>query len=448
MMKVPGILIPLLLVAGSMTLAAEEPASAGANVEGMEVGESIDVRVVNVEAVVTDRHGQRIKGLSPADFRLLVDGKEVPVDYFTEIRGGAAVEAHGDGPASPVSGSVGRNLLVFIDQSFSVQAQLDLVLRRLEKDLRQIGPADQVALVAADPDGHLRVLSDWTSDSARLAAILDEVRRQPAGGARLRVALDTIESDRVLRNMVETADAWGGFSGLNGAELGHWWDLREATQPEGVSTLERYSAIERSDASAFADDSFEMSVLAAMRAFSSAPGRKVMLLLSGGWPAGVEPRVTEGANLLGYSLYPVDVSGLQTAPVRVNADRSGYGELGSFSDRSTFITSSWERRAHYGLEVLARETGGKASLNGLRETALERTLEDTEAYYWLGFSPAWKADGRKHDIRLEVRTSGLRVRARRSYSDLSLRAQQALEAESRRVIEAARAASPASPGAK
>jgi VWFA-related protein len=428
--------IPLLVLAGSLPLSAAVPETPAAGAE-VEVGESIDVRVVNVEGVVTDRRGQRIKGLSAADFRLLVDGKEVPIDYFTEIRGGAAVEGQGEGTASPASGAVGRNLLVFIDQSFTVQSQLDLVLRRLQENLQQLGPGDQVALVAADPEGHLRVLSDWTSDPARLVSLLDQVRRQPTNGMHLRAALDSVDNDRVLRNMAETGNAWGDATGLGSSEIGHWWDLREATQPEGVSTLERYSVIERSDTAAFASDTFGTSVLAAMRAFSSAPGRKVMLLLSGGWPAGSEPRVVEGANLLGYSLYPVDVSGLQTAPVRVNADRFGYGELGSYSDRNVFVTSSWERRVQYGLEVLARDTGGKASLNGLREAALERTLEDIESYYWIGFSPSWKADGRKHDIRLEARGSGLNVRARRSYSDLSLRAQQALEEQSRRVIAAA-----------
>lgn len=106
----------------------------------MEIGESIDVRVVNVEAVVTDRSGQHIKGLKPTDFRLLVDGKEVLVDYFTEIRRGAAVEANGDVPASPVSGTVGRNLLIFVDQSYTIQTQLALVLRRLEEDLDRLAP--------------------------------------------------------------------------------------------------------------------------------------------------------------------------------------------------------------------------------------------------------------------------------------------------------------------
>lgn len=439
-MKVPGTLIPLLLLAGSLSVSAQEPAPAGAKVEGMEVGESIDVRVVNVEAIVTDSRGQRIKGLKPEDFRLLVDGKEVPIDYFTEIRGGAAVEVHGDGPVSPVSGTVGRNLLVFIDQSFSIQAQLDLVLRRLGEDLDRLAPGDQIALVAADQQGHLKILTDWTSDTARLRAVLDEVRRQPTSGVHFRAALESLENDQVLRNMASTGNVWGDSPSspnlVERGEIGEWWDLRAATQPDDVSTLERYSALERHDVGIWADDSVGLAALAAMRAFSSAPGRKVMLLFSGGWPGGREPRIIEAANLLGYSLYPVDVAGLEAQAVPLGVAQAGLAASDANAGYNGFITSPWEQRAHFGFEDLARETGGKASLNGLREAALERTLEDTESYYWLGFSPTWNADGKKHDIRLKVR-SGLRVRARRSYSDLSLRAQQALEEQSRRVIAAA-----------
>jgi len=43
-------------------------------------GETIDVRVVNVEVVVTDGSGNRVNGLKPADFHLKVDGKEVTPD--------------------------------------------------------------------------------------------------------------------------------------------------------------------------------------------------------------------------------------------------------------------------------------------------------------------------------------------------------------------------------
>jgi VWFA-related protein len=432
LMKNPARMIPLLLLAGSMSLAAQG-AAPGADIE---IGESIDVRVVNVEAVVTGRRGERIQGLSPAEFRLLVDGKEVPIDYFTEVRGGTAVEARGTGPASPVTGTVGRNLLVFVDQSFTIQSQLSLVLRLLEENIDRLGPEDRMALVAADPDGHLKVLSDWTSDAGRLRSLLAELRNQPTGGAHLRVALDSLKNDRILLNMVETGNAWGDANVLTQPEIGQWWDLRAARQPEDLSTLELYVAAKYSDTALWAADSFSSSALAAMRAFSSAPGRKAMLLFSGGWPAGVEPRVIEAANLLGFSLYPVDVSGLQSSAVPFDASQPGLS-ADTANVSYGLISSEWEQRVEYGFEVMARETGGKALLDGKRESAFERTLDDTSSYYWLGFSPTWKADGRRHDIRLEVRGSGLKVRARRGYSDLSPRAQQALEAESRRVLSTA-----------
>src|SRR5688572_1655329 len=52
-------------------------------------GEVLDVRVVNVEVVVTDKDGERVRGLGAKDFRLKVDGQEVPIDFFSEILGGA-----------------------------------------------------------------------------------------------------------------------------------------------------------------------------------------------------------------------------------------------------------------------------------------------------------------------------------------------------------------------
>ena len=98
-------------------------------------GESIDVRVVNVEAVVTDRKGERVSGLTAGDFRLLVDGVEVPVDYFTEVADGVARPASqaGEGsvpaPLAPTAaGPVGRSYLFFIDESLSIAAQRDVVL--------------------------------------------------------------------------------------------------------------------------------------------------------------------------------------------------------------------------------------------------------------------------------------------------------------------------------
>jgi hypothetical protein len=53
--------------------------------------ESLDVSVVNVDVVVTDRNGNRVQGLKRGDFQLLQDGREVEIVNFDEI--GAPVPA-------------------------------------------------------------------------------------------------------------------------------------------------------------------------------------------------------------------------------------------------------------------------------------------------------------------------------------------------------------------
>jgi hypothetical protein len=76
--------------------------------------ETLDVRVVNVETVVTDRDGRPVRGLSAEDFRLRVDGREVPIEFFTEVADGTTAEEKAGAPAAPIPAgeAVWRNYLV------------------------------------------------------------------------------------------------------------------------------------------------------------------------------------------------------------------------------------------------------------------------------------------------------------------------------------------------
>ena len=153
--------------------------------------DTIDVRVVNVEVVVTDRDGSRVQGLQVGDFELLVDGEPVPIGYFTEIDDGTArgaTEQRIDEEAMPAVPSlepdepVRTNYLVFIDEYFAVRKQRDRVLKRLERDLAELGPHDQVALVAFDGRNVAR-LTDWTGARDELRDAFREARKREALGA-------------------------------------------------------------------------------------------------------------------------------------------------------------------------------------------------------------------------------------------------------------------------
>jgi len=350
-------------LAGFLICLAVLPAAA------QEYTESIDVRVVNVETVVTDAQGQKVKGLTAADFRLLVDGREVPVEYFSEIEEGKAAAGR-EGAVTP--GGPGRSYLVFLDDSFSIAAHRDSVLAGIAADLERLGPEDRMAVLAFD-GRKLDVLCPWTADRGALAAALAAARQRPTGGGQYLAQIDDMAED------VELAKIAGS------------WILLEMLG-------------ERRHEEAYSQAGYTTGALAAaLEGFAAPPGRKVLFLITAGWqivraPAYYGP-VVRTANRLGYTLYPVDTVNLDPKP------------LGA-------------------LEWLAGTTGGKVVKAALDRSAFAEALADSGSYYGLGFTPAWKGNDRGHQIRVEVRRTGVAVRSRQSFTDLSRQGQTAMRAES------------------
>src|SRR6185369_7422301 len=266
-------------LAGFLICLAVLPAAA------QEYTESIDVRVVNVETVVTDAQGQKVKGLTAAEFRLRVDGREAPVEYFSEIEEGTAAAGR-EGAVTP--GGPGRSYLVFLDDSFSIAAHRDSVLAGIAADLERLGPEDRMAVLAFD-GRKLDVLCPWTADRGALAAALAAARQRPTGGGQYLAQIDDMAED------VELAKIAGS------------WILLEMLG-------------ERRHEEAYSQAGYTTGALAAaLEGFAAPPGRKVLFLITAGWqivraPAYYGP-VVRTANRLGYTLYPVDTVNLDPKPL-------------------------------------------------------------------------------------------------------------------------------------
>lgn len=392
-------------------------------------GEVIDVRVVNVEVVVTDRQSNRVQDLKPGDFRLTVDGKEVPIEYFTEVRGGQSVAAPvAEGTAAPAGppsagtgGAVGTSYLLFVDDFFSVPFQRNEVLQSMKVQVAQLRPEDRMAIVAWD-GGRIEVLSNWSGSQAQLTRALDAAMGRKARG------LDRVTELRTFRNEMAFSQQTVGdeaplslesrmtASGLSGPELNYAAVLER--QVEGAVS----------------------ATVSALRGFANPPGRKVLLLLSGGWPFSITSyirgdgaiptsrEVPDGeqllrplsntANLLGYTIYPVDVPGVGTAVATSEAEAPA--ALNSFT----------EQEIEGSLRFLAQETGGTPLVNTNRMAALAQTNADISSYYWLGFTPAWKKDDQRHKVDVKVTRPGLEVRSRTGFLDLSKKAEVSMMVES------------------
>lgn len=415
-------------------------------------GDVIDVRIVNLEVVVTDRQGNRVIGLAPDDFVLRVDGQEKPIEFFSEIAGGLAREVATSGtravPGTPgveVGKVVGTNYLVFIDDFFPIKRDRNVVLESIARDLGNLRPEDRMAIVAFD-GRRLDMLTSWTGSTTQLERALRQARGRPALGLQRRIELARVRAsqgngfDSVLPNV--------------GLLLGQ--EERAYTELLSDQTERMVEA-----------------AAASVRSFAAPDGRKVMMLLSGGWPfdptqiassnsdvpvleilgnrgdRAFKP-LADMANLFGYTLYPVDVPGLQYSGPTVDSNAGGLpnslasvqrgrradGTVGAdpgpvapgfptsnvtanLVSQSSVDPLSIEHELQAGIGILARRTGGRVLLNSNRKRALEAVAQDTRSYYWLGFNADRQRDDREHKIEIEVRDPRLKVRTRKSFLDLS-----------------------------
>ena len=422
--------------AAAQTPPAPEPAAQAAPLDVF--GETIEVRVVNVEVVVTDRDGNRVIGLPAEDFTLVVDGEVVPIEFFSEVVGGRAVEPDATGEATALPGmpaavageSVGTRYLVFIDDYFSIARDRNRLLLELADDLGFLGPDDRMAVVAFD-GRQVEMLTTWTGSERELTRVLSDARTRTTGG--LNRLSELRQHDRALF----------------GARTQRSFDtIQDLPVEQRLFAQQTATKVERSVGAA----------IAALRGFARPPGRKVMLLLAGGWPfsaagyavgnrtvleSGDVPSgdevfgpLVDAANLLGYTLYPVDVPGLSDAS-GADVERGGLLATGlrvepeqQFEGLSSSVLTDRESNIEHSLRYVAEETGGEALINARAVRPLATVAQDTRSYYWLGFTPQRQRDDRRHDVRVRVGRPGLAVRTRDSFLDLSRQAERTMAVES------------------
>ncbi len=136
--------------------------------------EEARVERVVVDAYVTDRYGDPIAQLGPADFRVRVDGKSVElesVDWIPaelpELPVGEALSAAPAGSPVPLA-APGRLIVFFFQTDFERSRLLGLVRMGLQarRFLEDLLPTDRVAVVSYD--SHLKLRQDFTNDRHKI----------------------------------------------------------------------------------------------------------------------------------------------------------------------------------------------------------------------------------------------------------------------------------------
>ncbi|MGH9442016.1 MAG: VWA domain-containing protein [Thermoanaerobaculia bacterium] len=380
-------------------------AAARLSAQSSGVSENVNVRVMDIDVVVTEKDGRPVRDLRRDEFQVRVDRKPVSIDYFAAVQDSSVREPDlttlsPDLVLNPFekagNASVPRHFLIFFDASLS-PAGRQRSGEALKELVARMGPSDD-AVILAEGGVKVEMLSDWTSNRENLISSL--VTAEKARPETLR----RLERERQTIREIDLAGRVAAR--VSRARMHEEEEYREVARM--IAHLNE-----------------------AISLFGGKPGKKIFLDISGGFE--IEP----GATLLAYAergsvptlSFRRDVSAeLKSLTERANAmevtiftfDARGLIAPGveASNEPPLAAQSLFAREATQGgLALLAEETGGKAYLTQNRfEGALESVSRDVSSYYSLGVNLKSLPSESAHRIDVAVDRPGLLVRARKNYT--------------------------------
>jgi len=428
--------------------------SAAAQQPQRSYGETLEIRVINIDAVVTDRSGNPVTGLTRDDFELFENGKRKEVSNFLEVNERAAAAA-----GTPPAQTERRHLIVFVDntslQPFNRDRVLNAMKAFIEATMRTgvdgafIG--DEAIVASWNPG--LKENLALTTDRARVLAALQSMIATTGLGTMLRAERERVQNE--LRQMPgdyqsSTAIKSGGLAPAPEPEPG-------STRPGSPSNIVRVDEKPPYDRALGAVRQYADSVMldtkqkadalkTLMLAFRGVQGRKALILVTESFstqPARQmfeyldsikdqfdrgnfqNPRaeimrynddplfqtVTSTANAAGITLYAVSAGGVTSG-----SDFSDASDRGSTAQQQTVAGKAPGKFADQSLQELAAATGGLA-VTGSNDFArgFERIASDLTMYYSLGYRADSPANDMIRKVEVKVKKPGVVVRYRESF---------------------------------
>ena len=389
-----------------------------------QVRESIEVRVLELEATVLDRAGKPVEGLTRDDFQVRIGNRAAPITNFFAVRDGSVVVDDADGlkPVVTPTTSIPTSLVIFIDDLHlspgSRKHALDALKRYVSANL---GPNTTATLIRYNRHFDVRLrpterpgpvineldklaleppaFHDAMREEQRMIELIDAVLFGDGKGGRgaadvagespdtifVRIedfaekrSTDVDRTINALEDAIELASAFTGRRALlyvsdglpqqPAFELFEYWERASRNAPQNV----------------WRQETGRMDLSKAMRFDRSDAFR----------------RLVQSAQRANVAIYSFDAGGLR-----------GYEGRGveSFATKERLNTMVMQSNQRGGLQYVADESGGMYIANDNNvDRVLARMSEQFSSYYSIGVQP------RTGDIVIKVKNRpDLRVVASR-----------------------------------
>jgi VWFA-related protein len=397
--------------------------------------ETIEVRVINVDVVVTGKDGRPVSGLTKEDFELFENGKPQAISNFLEMRPenspvppppGSPQPAPADTPPPPDTRA--RNVVFFLDTTTIHPFTRDRIFKPLEKFLRRAMRAgDHVMIVSWNPG--LKVDLEFTNDVAAATRTLDRLIATTTQALSTKFDREMTEqriagmpADYALRN--EKPDI---NDAIREAELyAHKVMFQQSQRVEALkSVMSSLRGIGGRNAMVVFTD--QLSINPAFPVFDFIERVKeqfnngqmyVSRVAAQRYDDPTLPKqIADVANSSGITLYPISASGLGIDMSSISAENRG-----TFTAITSEMTHSDE--SLLAMHEIAAATGGKALTNSNNfDLAFDTLTQDMISYYSLGYHTEGQRQDAVRTISVKLRKKGYTLRARETFIEKSLKSE-------------------------
>jgi VWFA-related protein len=387
--------------------------------------ESIDVRVINVDVVVTDKKGNPVTGLKKEDFEIYENGNLKPISNFYEVDnskgapvGPQAVDANPT-PALPkpvrvdeIPENQKRRIIIYIDNLSLAPFNRNRVFKQMKEFIMQVmRPGDEAMLATFNRSMKVRV--PFSRDPVQIQTTLDIILGESAMGlsnkSERKQSEDQIKDAQSYNEALATARTYA-----ESVEN----DLRQSQ--EALSGLmATLAGVEGKKILVLTSEGFPMQ-----------PGREMFTYLDEvakdkNWTNGTSSMlegmqfdshelirdIARTANANGITMYTIHAAGL-------GADNENSAENArptSFNVSETALMNSTDS-----MQMMAEMTGGVASIQTNNYAlAFDRIKKDLDSYYSLGYRGGTERVDRQRALQVKMKNKAYQVRSRQSFVEKS-----------------------------
>ena len=415
------------VLAGALTLPLAAQGRLEKQPETPRLVENIDVRIINIDVVVTDRRGNPITGLTKDDFEIRENNVPKPITNFYEVAGSKAKSvvteepAAAPAPAAPTTANeipenMKRRIIFYIDNLSLAPFNRNRVFTNMKEFLKTaMRPGDEAMVVTYNRSMKVRV--PFTRDARAIESMLDTIAGESGQGVANRSERRDVE-DRIreapsYNEAISIARSYAG-------SVEH--DLRQSVASINA-LMTTLAGVEGTKILVLTSEGFPMQ-----------PGREAFYMIEEtsrekGWmnvgATMIESMHYDGTNLIQQIGKTANANGITMYTVHA-AGLSGGSEMSAEHSRPIPISVSTAaaQNTTESMQLMAQMTGGLASVNTNNfGEAFKKIARDLDSYYSLGYRAGTERVDRQRYINVKVKNRDYIVRNRQTFVEKSIYAE-------------------------